>query len=221
MYHQPPPTEDEISRLPLDFALLESEFDRELFTDQLISIWIALAESGSLATLPPVPDIVGFAQGCLAFFLIYHTNTWVLKSPPGTALDSSTEPPPVASTSPRGSPSKDPLFESLPRNPKLDSSDTRDVIGCIYLSLSTATQNTVDVGVALPPPSEFESYASWSQVSPHPSLGARVPSPPIFSLDSDEVDPVNAWSDFLEPDVGGPGLEDEGLGFGLGQRRGR
>ncbi|KAG9075837.1 hypothetical protein FS749_012452 [Ceratobasidium sp. UAMH 11750] len=477
MYHQPPPTEDEISRLPLDFALLESEFDRELFTDQLISIWIALAESGSLATLPPVPDIVGFAQGCLAFFLIYHTNTWVLKSPPGTALDSSTEPPPVASTSPRGSPSKDPLFESLPRNPKLDSSDTRDVIGCIYLSLSTATQNTVDVGVALrpdargrgygraaltkvmryafetlnmhrvvanvfgpsfglssaeakasakesgavrwvfeklgfthegvnrragfsatdgtwrdvhvlamldtdwlllqrrtagrasilsawdtlmerhekerdemsewmedpswgrlrrvgssdtikgavepdldnivaehtndvgtkdtnanggpsqpthldndfgstadsnfdtdswltdeepdspvlgsqisdppapassigisppgsvmslpsdfewrsvgqssqpsvisAPPSEFESYASWSQVSPHPSLGARVPSPPIFSLDSDEVDPVNAWSDFLEPDVGGPGLEDEGLGFGLGQRHGR
>ncbi|KAG8747702.1 hypothetical protein FRC10_011829 [Ceratobasidium sp. 414] len=180
MFHQRPPTEDEISRLPLDFVLLESEFDREIFTDQLLSVWVALAESGSLATLPPVPDIVGFAHECLSFFLIYHTNTWVLKSPAGTALDSSTEPPTETNTSRRGSPSKgdkrwhpyprpprlnrnsnadaDSLYEVPPMHPKLGSSDTRDVIGCIYLSLSTATQNTVDIGIALCPDARGRGY---------------------------------------------------------------
>ncbi|KAG9081408.1 hypothetical protein FRC06_005594 [Ceratobasidium sp. 370] len=178
MFQQRPPSEDEISRLPLDFVLLESEFDREIFTDQLISIWIALAESGSLATLPPVPDIVGFAQECLAFFLIYHTNTCILKSPPGAAPDFSTDPEP--STSARGSPSKgdkrwhpyprpprlnrssnahaDYLDEEPPKHPTLDSSDTRDVIGCVYLSLSSATQNTVDIGIALRPDARGRGY---------------------------------------------------------------
>ncbi|KAG9100164.1 hypothetical protein FRC07_010440, partial [Ceratobasidium sp. 392] len=157
MFQQPPPTEDEISYLPLDFVLLQSAYERELFTDKLLSIWIALAESGSLATLPPVPDIVGFASDCVAFFLIYHTNTSLLNFPPGVEPNSSTEQSSEPSTSTFGSPSKDYSYEEPPTHP-LESSQTRDVIGCVYLSLSSATQSTVDVGVALRPDARGRGY---------------------------------------------------------------
>ncbi|KAG8737120.1 hypothetical protein FRC12_017264 [Ceratobasidium sp. 428] len=53
------------------------------------------------------------------------------------------------------------------------------------------------------------SHASWSQVSPPPPNGAGVSSPPIFSLDEDEL-----------IDGSPSDLEGEGLGFGLEPRRG-
>jgi len=175
MFQQPPPTEDQISELPLDLVLLTSEHERESFTDELITIWIELAESGSLATLPPVPDIVGFVDDCAAFYLIYHTNLPELKSPPGAVAE--TPSPQHDSASRRGSPSKGDSSGDNTGNAKdeeeppsyFDVSTIRGVIGCVYLSFSSATQNTVDIGIALRPEARGRGYgrAALAKASRH------------------------------------------------------
>lgn len=181
MYRQPLLTENEISELPLQFLLLTSEFQRETFTDELISTWIALAESGSLATLPPVPDIVDFADNCAAFFLVCHNDMESLKRPPQSSSESSSATS-SASPSKRGSPSKaDKRWRPYPRPTSKSQSDsgsdwdtdpfddgfesdtklvapTAGVIGCVYLSFSSFAESTADVGIALRPIARGRGY---------------------------------------------------------------
>ncbi|QRW10675.1 GNAT family acetyltransferase [Ceratobasidium sp. AG-Ba] len=181
MFHQAPPTERAINALPLNFVPASQQW-REVFTDTLLSIWVQLAESGSLATLPPVPDIVGFANDCLAFFLIYHTNPPILEHPPGTESASSAPPESESVSSPRrGSgrrwhpyarPSSstsrtisdrdvivDPFGDQETQNePEPQTPNAQVVIGCVYLALSSATHSTVDIGIALRPDARGRGY---------------------------------------------------------------
>ncbi|KAB5590128.1 Acetyltransferase (GNAT) family domain-containing protein [Ceratobasidium theobromae] len=165
MFGQPPLSESQISRLPLEFMPLGSH-QQDVFTDVLLSIWIALAESGSLATLPPVPDIVGFADSCAVFYLVFHTRPKELQLPPSAHLTNS-----PYSNQASSSQSTGPDFRIRPAIPPCDDtyhesaydtdagfdtglySDTSlgEVIGCVYLAYSPLGNNTADIGIALRP----------------------------------------------------------------------
>ncbi|KAH7345771.1 hypothetical protein B0J17DRAFT_641103 [Rhizoctonia solani] len=163
-YHSRPISETEIDSLPLRFVKLE-QGEQETFIDVLLQVWCALAQSGSLATLPPVPDIVSFVDDCTFFYLIFHTSPSELKFAPKDHL-TSTPPPKVASSSksPRSSPNKRPHPYAHARPPNRASPLTEDrsssedalptsdeIIGCVYLSHSPSTQSALDIGIALRP----------------------------------------------------------------------
>ncbi|EUC55423.1 GNAT family acetyltransferase [Rhizoctonia solani AG-3 Rhs1AP] len=162
-YHSRPISETEIDSLPLRFVKLE-QGEQETFTDVLLQVWFALAQSGSLATLPPVPDIVSFVDDCSFFYLIFHTHPDELKLAPGDRLTSSPSPPPTASSSktpPRTSPNKRPHPYAHARPQPLSSNDrslSDEVIGCVYLSYSSSTQSTLDMGIALRPEARGKGF---------------------------------------------------------------
>ncbi|CAE6471158.1 unnamed protein product [Rhizoctonia solani] len=175
-YQSRPISDAEIEALPLNFVRLEAG-EEELFTDVLLKVWFALAESGSLATLPPVPDVVSFVDDCAIFYLIFHTDPRQLKLAPGDRLTSTPPPesPPSASSSnapTRASPERankrpHPYAHARPqashfsidhRSDAQDAPASEEVIGCVYLSYSPSTQNTLDIGVALRPEARGRGY---------------------------------------------------------------
>ncbi|KAL5637821.1 hypothetical protein ACGC1H_002178 [Rhizoctonia solani] len=169
-YHSRPISEAEIDSLPLRFVKLE-QGEQETFTDVLLQVWCALAQSGSLATLPPVPDIISFVDDCTFFYLVFHTHPDELKLAPGDRLTSAPPSPPPKPASPsktRSSPNKRPHphaharpqasqpISSNHRSP--DGSLSDEVIGCVYLSYSPSTQNTLDLGIALRPEARGKGF---------------------------------------------------------------
>ncbi|GAB1522258.1 hypothetical protein RhiTH_005372 [Rhizoctonia solani] len=173
-YQSRPISDAEIEALPLRFVRLEAG-EEEVFTDVLLKVWFALAESGSLATLPPVPDIVSFVDDCAIFYLIFHTEPKELKLTPGDLLTSAPilNSPPTASssTSTRASPERvnkrpHPYAHARPQasysskdyRSEQTPSGSEEVIGCVYLSHSSATQNTLDIGIALRPEARGRGY---------------------------------------------------------------
>ncbi|KDN48344.1 hypothetical protein RSAG8_02936, partial [Rhizoctonia solani AG-8 WAC10335] len=144
-YHSRPLSEAEIDSLPLRFVKLE-QGEQETFTNVLLQVWFALAESGSLATLPPVPDIVSFVDDCTFFYLIFHTHPDQLKLAPQDRLTSTPPSPPPKSPSPN----------KRPHPP--DSSLSDEVIGCVYLSYAPSAQSTLNIGIALRPEARGKGF---------------------------------------------------------------
>ncbi|CEL60340.1 hypothetical protein RSOLAG1IB_09558 [Rhizoctonia solani AG-1 IB] len=161
-YQSCPISDAEIDALPLRFVRLE-QGEEEAFTDVLLKVWFALAESGSLATLPPVPDVVSFVDDCAIFYLIFHTDPKQLKLAPGDRLASTPAPqsPPKASSS-KGPGSTRASPERANKRPhpfsSQDTTPASEVIGCVYLSYSLSTQSTLDIGIALRPEARGRGY---------------------------------------------------------------
>ncbi|KAJ1302183.1 hypothetical protein OPQ81_001010 [Rhizoctonia solani] len=163
-YHSRPLSESEIDALPLRFVQLERG-EEDVFTDVLLKVWFALAQSGSLATLPPVPDIVNFLDHCAIFYLIFHTNPSELKLAPGDRLTSAPPSPlpNVASSSKaptRSSPNRrsHPSTASSSSTPWNPASLSDEVIGCVYLSHSPSIQSSLDIGIALRPEARARGF---------------------------------------------------------------